>query len=61
MRQVVISKTQMIGLVGGHMAQAVEHGARGDIRDADGRTAAEIMRRKKDPAFHRLADRLART
>ena len=37
-----------------------EHGARGDIPDGDGRTAADIMRRKKDPEFHRLADRLAR-
>jgi hypothetical protein len=36
----------------------VEHGARGDIPDADGRTAADIMRRKKDPRFHRLAERL---
>ena len=37
----------------------VEHGARGDIPDADGRTAADIMRRKKDPEFHRLVDKLA--
>jgi ankyrin repeat protein len=35
-----------------------EHGARGDIPDKDGRTVADIMRRKKDPEFHRLADRL---
>ena len=34
-------------------------GARGDIADADGRTAAGIMRRKKDPEFHRIADELA--
>jgi hypothetical protein len=39
----------------------VEHGARGDIPDADGRTAVDIMGRKKDSEFHRLADRLART
>jgi ankyrin repeat protein len=35
-----------------------EHGARGDVPDADGRTAEEIMRRKKDPEFGRIADRL---
>jgi ankyrin repeat protein len=35
-----------------------DHGARGDIPDDSGRTAADIMRRKKDPGFHRLADRL---
>jgi ankyrin repeat protein len=34
------------------------HGARGDIPDASGRTAADIMRRKKDPAFRRLAETL---
>jgi len=32
-----------------------EHGARGDIPDNGGRTVADIMRRKKDPEFHRLA------
>jgi uncharacterized protein len=35
------------------------HGARGDIPDAKGRTAAEILRRKRDPAFHAVADQLA--
>ena len=34
------------------------HGARGDIPDATGRTVADIMRRKKDPEFRRLAERL---
>jgi hypothetical protein len=34
------------------------HGARGDVPDASGRTAAEIMRRKRDPEFHRMAERL---
>jgi len=38
----------------------VKHGARGDISDADGRTVADIMRRKKDPQFHRIAGKLAR-
>lgn len=37
-----------------------KHGARGDIPDADGRTVAEILRRKKDPQFHRIAEKLAR-
>ncbi|HTU13282.1 MAG TPA: hypothetical protein VMG08_20500 [Allosphingosinicella sp.] len=35
------------------------HGARGDIPDAKGRTAAMILRRKRDPAFRALADELA--
>jgi ankyrin repeat protein len=35
------------------------HGARGDIADAKGRTAAAILRRKRDPAFHAVADALA--
>ena len=35
-----------------------DHGARGDIPDSGGRTAADIMRRKKDLEFHRLAERL---
>jgi hypothetical protein len=30
----------------------------GDIRDNGGRTVADIMRRKKDPEFHRFAERL---
>jgi hypothetical protein len=38
----------------------VAHGARGDIPDATGRTVAAIMRRKKDPEFQRLAERLTR-
>jgi uncharacterized protein len=36
----------------------IRHGARGDIPDPQGRTAAEIMRRKKDPDFRAMADRL---
>jgi len=35
-----------------------EHGARGDIRGPDGRTGAEILRRKRDPRFVALAARL---
>ena len=42
-----------------HCRLFARFGARGDIPDAQGRTAAEIMRRKRDPDFHRLADELA--
>jgi hypothetical protein len=34
--------------------------ARGDIPDADGRTVADIMRRKQDAQFQRIAEKLAR-
>jgi hypothetical protein len=37
----------------------VRHGARGDIPDAKGETAAQILRRKRDPAIRALADELA--
>jgi ankyrin repeat protein len=37
----------------------VEHGVRGDIPNADDMTAAAIMRRKRDPYFHRIAERIA--
>ena len=36
----------------------VKHGARGDIEDGSGRTATEILLRKRDKAFHRVAARL---
>lgn len=42
-----------------HIALFARHGARGDIPDADGRTAADILRRKKDPAYRALADQLS--
>ena len=42
-----------------HFRLFARFGARGDIPDADGRTAADILRRKKDPEFRRLADALA--
>lgn len=35
------------------------HGARGNIPDAKGQTAAEVLRRKRDPAIRALADELA--
>ena len=40
------------------LAIVVEHGARGDIRDAEGQTALDILSRKRDPAFRELAARL---
>jgi ankyrin repeat protein len=40
------------------IAMVVENGARGDIKDADGVTAIDILSRKKDPAFRELAARL---
>ena len=43
----------------GHFRLFARFGARGDIPDGDGRTAADIMRRKRDPEFHRIADELA--
>jgi len=43
-----------------HFAMLIRHGARGDIPSPDSETAAEIMRRKKDPAFHRMAELLGR-
>lgn len=42
-----------------HFRLFARHGARGDIPDPAGRTAAEIMRRKRDKDFHRIADELA--
>jgi|TARA_B100000315_G_scaffold249143_1_gene279932 hypothetical protein len=42
-----------------HYDMFLEHGARGNIADRDGRTAAEIMARKRDPYFHRVAQSLA--
>ena len=41
-----------------HFATFAKHGAAGDIPGPDGKTAAEIMRRKRDPDFHVLADQL---
>jgi hypothetical protein len=42
-----------------HFRLFARFGARGDIPDSAGRTARDIMRRKKDADFHRLADELA--
>lgn len=43
----------------GHFRTFAAHGARGDIPDRDGRTAVEILSRKRDPGFRTVADRLA--
>lgn len=42
-----------------HLRTFAAAGARGDIPDHDGRTAAAILSRKRDPAFHAVAARLA--
>lgn len=34
----------------------LDHGARGDLKDEDGRNAAEIMKRKKDPELGKMAE-----
>jgi len=41
-----------------YFAMLVAHGARGDIKNKDGVTAAELMRKKRDPEFKRMVDRL---
>lgn len=43
-----------------HFAMLVRHGARGDIADADGKTVAEQLLRKRDPELRRIAGLLAR-
>jgi hypothetical protein len=43
-----------------HFRMFADHGARGDIKDGEGRTAMEILRRKRDPAYRALADQLAK-
>ena len=44
----------------GHFRTFAAYGARGDIPGHDDRTAAEILSRKRDPAFHAVAAQLAR-
>jgi ankyrin repeat protein len=41
-----------------HFRMLIAHGARGDIPDAKGVTAAQILRKKRDPDFRRMADQL---
>lgn len=42
-----------------HVAMVIKYGARGDIRNKQGQTAIEILSRKKDPDFKRMAEQLA--
>jgi ankyrin repeat protein len=42
-----------------HFQMLIGYGARGDIPGPGGQTAIEIMRRKKDPDFRRMAEELA--
>jgi len=41
-----------------YFAMLIAHGARGDIKNKDGVTAAEIMRKKRDPEFRAMAEQL---
>jgi hypothetical protein len=41
------------------LRMVIDHGARGDIPGPDGRTAIDILSRKKDPALRALGVRLA--
>jgi hypothetical protein len=43
---------------GKYFAMLIAHGARGDIKNKDGITAAELMRKKKDPQFQKMAGQL---
>jgi hypothetical protein len=42
-----------------HVRMLIDHGASLDTRNAAGKTAAEIIARKRDPAYRRLAAQLA--
>ena len=42
-----------------HVRMLIEHGASLDARNAAGKSAAEIIARKRDPAYRRLAAQLA--
>src|SRR5262249_14245241 len=42
-----------------HFTMLLAHGARLDIGNAQGVTAIDILSRKKDPAFRRMAEQLA--
>jgi uncharacterized protein len=41
-----------------YFAMLLAHGAHGDIKNKDGVTAAELMRKKRDPQFRKMADQL---
>lgn len=42
-----------------HVRMLVKYGPRGDLPDRHGKTAADIMSRKRDPALRKLAEKLA--
>jgi len=42
-----------------HFEMLLRRGARGDIAGPDGQTAIDLLRRKRDPDFHRMAEELA--
>jgi len=42
-----------------HFAMLLAHGARGDIGNAQGVTAIDLLSRKRDPAYHRMVKKLA--
>ncbi len=41
-----------------YFAMLIAHGARGDIKNNAGVTAADLMRKKRDPFFRKMADQL---
>jgi ankyrin repeat protein len=43
-----------------YVRMLIQYGARGDLKDAKGATAAEIMTRKRDPDFRKMAQELRR-
>ena len=44
------------GTAAKHIGTLLRYGARGNIPDEDGRMASEIMKRKKDPSFRKMAE-----
>ena len=42
-----------------HFRMLLRYGARGDLRDEKGNTAGDIMSRKRDPDFRRMANELS--
>jgi ankyrin repeat protein len=41
-----------------YVRMLIQYGARGDLRNASGATAAEIMSRKRDPDFRKMSEQL---
>jgi hypothetical protein len=42
-----------------HFQMLMKYGPRGDLKDKSGKTAIDILSRKRDPDFKKMADRLA--